>query len=65
VEFLVDGQSVGVVTSPPYQLRFDPSHLGARVAAVEARAYGRDNSVATFKSSVRFNQTTDACEIGQ
>jgi hypothetical protein len=63
VEFLVDGESVGVVASPPYQLRFDPSRLGARVAIVEARAYGEDNSVGTFKSAVRFNQSTDGCEV--
>ena len=64
VEFFVDGRSC-VIVSAPFQMRFDRTRLGRRVAAVEARARGPNDTVASFVANVRLNGTKADCNIEQ
>jgi hypothetical protein len=65
VEFLVDGQKIGVVTRPPYSIRFDPAHLASGIARITARATGASAITADFESPAKLNHSSALCSAAE
>ena len=63
VEFLVNGQRIAVVASPPYYAEWDPVGLGKTNIEIEARATSDAGMTAAFKTEVRANGSKAACHI--
>jgi hypothetical protein len=65
VEFLVDGQSVGVSTTAPHVVEFDPTPFPKKLTTLEVRAKGANGLVASDTSEVLLNHASGLCTVPQ
>jgi hypothetical protein len=65
VEFSVNGKPLATVTAPPFFAKFDPKDFGDSNLEIEAKAISDSGQSADYKTMVRANGSTAACQVPQ